>query len=172
MSEQRPVPQQFPSRRQRREQQEPPVGPLSPAPGQPRGTQPPVAQSPGSQPYGSPPRVTQQSALPPQMVSQGVTSAVPPAGYQPLAEPSGAARPATAQPNRPVLPGVPARTAANPRSPVWRTPRFRARHTSPCRAQLIIKSPARQTRQSPLLPRFLPAPGSLDTTRNPRAHPW
>lgn len=125
MSEQRPVPQQFPSRRQRREQQEPPVGPLSPAPGQP-----PVAQSPGSQPYGAPPHVPQQSALPPQMVSPGVTSAVPPAGYQPLAEPSGAARPATAQPNRPVLPGVPARPAANPpvpgaaNPPVPGTPHF------------------------------------------------
>lgn len=46
-----------------------------------------------------------------------------------------------------------------------RTPRFLARHTSPCRAQLIIKSPARQTRQSPLLPRFLPAP------RQPRHDP-
>lgn len=45
-----------------------------------------------------------------------------------------------------------------PRFPVRRTPRFLARHTSPCRAQRIIKSPTRQTRQSPLLPRFLPAP--------------
>nr|WP_282922429.1 hypothetical protein [Mobiluncus sp. Marseille-Q7826] len=172
MSEQRPVPQQFPSRRQRREQQEPPAAPLSPAPGQPRAPQPPVAQPPGAQPYGAPPRVPQQSALPPQVVSQGVTSAVPPAGLQPLAEPSGAARPAIPQSNRPVPPGVPVRPAANPPVPGAVNPRSLARHTSPCRAQRIIKSPARQTRQSPLLPRFLPAPGRLDTTRKPRAHPW
>lgn len=117
MSEQRPVPQQFPSRRQRREQQEPPVAPLSPAPGQPRVPQPPVAQPPGAQRYGVSPRVPQQSALPPQVVSQGVTSAVPPAGLQPLAEPSGAACPAIPQSNRPVPLGVPVRPAANPPVP-------------------------------------------------------
>lgn len=150
MSEQRPVPQQFPSRRQRREQQEPPVGPLSPAPGQPRGTQPP-----GSQPYGAPPRVPQQSALPPQMVSQAVTSAVPPAGYQPLAEPSGAARPATAQPNRPVLPGVPARPAANPPVPGAANPPV------PGSPHFSMSSPANHQvpdTANPAVPAFAPVP--------------
>lgn len=167
MSEQRPVPQQFPSRRQRREQQEPPVGPLSPAPGQPRGTQPP-----GSQPYGAPPRVPQQSALPPQMVSQGVTSAVPPAGYQPLAEPSGAARPATAQPNRPVLPGVPARPAANPpvpgaaNPPVPGSPHFSmsgpANHQVPDTA-----NPAVSTR--PATPALTPGEPQANPQSSPKA---
>lgn len=170
MSEQRPVPQQFPSRRQRREQQEPPVGPLSPAPGQPRGTQPP-----GSQPYGASPRVPQQSALPPQMVSQGVTSAVPPAGYQPLAEPSGAARPATAQPNRPVLPGVPARPAANP--PVPGSPHFSmsgpANHQVPGTANPAVpafapvpsRPPAASTRPA------TPAPTPGEPQANPQSSP-
>ncbi len=170
MSEQRPVPQRFPSRRQRREQQEPPVAPLSPAPGQP-----PVAQSPGSQPYGAPPRVPQQSALPPQMVSQGVTSAVPPAGYQPLAEPSGAARPATAQPNRPVLPGVPARPAANP--PVPGSPHFSmsgpANHQVPGTANPAVpafapvpsRPPAASTRPA------TPAPTPGEPQANPQSSP-
>lgn len=173
MSEQRPVPQQFPSRRQRREQQEPPVGPLSPAPGQPRGTQPP-----GSQPYGAPPRrVPQQSALPPQMVSQGVTSAVPPSGYQPLAEPSGAARPATAQPNRPVLPGVPARTAANP--PVPGSPHFSmsgpANHQVPDTANPAVpafapvpsRPPAVSTR--PATPALTPGEPQANPQSSPKA---
>lgn len=170
MSELRPVPQRFPSRRQRREQQEPPVAPLSPAPGQP-----PVAQSPGSQPYGAPPRVPQQSALPPQMVSQGVTSAVPPAGYQPLAEPSGAARPATAQPNRPVLPGVPARPAANP--PVPGSPHFSmsgpANHQVPGTANPAVpafapvpsRPPAASTRPA------TPAPTPGEPQANPQSSP-
>ena len=185
MSEQRPVPQQFPSRRQRREQQEPLVGPLSPAPGQPRGTQPPVAQSPGSQPYGASPRVPQQSALPPQMVSQGVTSAVPPAGYQPLAEPSGAARPATAQPNRPVLPGVPARPAANPpvpgaaNPPVPGSPHFSmsgpANHQVPGTANPAVpafapvpsRPPAASTR--PATPAPTPGEPQANSQSSPRA---
>lgn len=172
MSEQRPVPQQFPSRRQRREQQEPPVGPLSPAPGQPRGT-----QSPGSQPYGAPPRVPQQSALPPQMVSQGVTSAVPPAGFQPLAEPSGAARPAIAQPNRPVLPGVPARPAANP--PVPGSPHFSmsgpANHQVPGTANPAVSAfapvpsrpPAASTR--PATPAPTPGEPQANSQSSPKA---
>lgn len=164
MSEQRPVPQQFPSRRQRREQQEPPVGPLSPAPGQPRGTQPP-----GSQPYGAPPRrVPQQSALPPQMVSQGVTSAVPPAGYQPLAEPSGAARPATAQPNRPVLPGVPARPAANPPVPGAANPPV------PGSPHFSMSGPANHQvpdTANPAVPAFAPAPSRPPAAATRPANP-
>lgn len=175
MSEQRPVPQQFPSRRQRREQQEPPVGPLSPAPGQPRGTQPPVAQSPGAQPYGAPPRVPQQSALPPQVGSQGVTSAVPPAGFQPLAEPSGAARPTIPQPNRPVPRGVPARPAANP--PVPGSPHFSmsgpanqqvpgtANPAVPAFAPVPSRPPAASTRPA------TPAPTSGEPQVNPQSSP-
>ncbi|MDY6076753.1 class E sortase [Mobiluncus sp.] len=177
MSEQRPVPQQFPSRRQRREQQEPPVAPLSPAPGQPRGTQPPVAPSPGAQPYGAPPRVPQQSALPPQVVSQGVTSAVPPAGFQPLAEPSGAVRPATAQPNRPVSPGVSARPAANP--PVPGSPHFSmsgpANHQVPGTANPAVpafapvpsRPPAASTR--PATPALNPGEPQVNPQSSPKA---
>ena len=173
MSEQRPVPQQFPSRRQRREQQEPPAAPLSPAPGQPRAPQPPVAQPPGAQPYGAPPRVPQQSALPPQVVSQGVTSAVPPAGFQSHAEPSGAARPATS----PVeSSGTPRRTGA----PRGESPGPRCGEPpGPWLATLLHVGPSESSSPrhgKPGSPRFCPGsfppPGSLDTTRKPRAHPW
>lgn len=112
MSEQRPVPQRFPSRRQRRELQESPAEPLSPAPGQPRVVQPPVAQ----------PRAPQLSARPPQVSPQGVASAAPPAGFEPPTDASGAARPVPPLPNRPIPPGVPARTAANPPVPGAKNP--------------------------------------------------
>lgn len=130
MSEQRPVPQQFPSRRQRREQQQQPVAPQSipsvpplgmqpnspqapvanpPVPGS-RVTQLPVAQPPGVPPLVPQPRVTQQSVLPHHVSPQEVTSTVPPVGYQPVAKTSDTPSPASTQPTRPVPPGVAAPT--------------------------------------------------------------
>lgn len=163
MSEQRPVPQQFPSRRQRREQQEPPVGPLSPAPGQPRGTQPPLAQPAGVPPYGA-----QPSARPPQVSPQGVTRAVPPAGFQSVAETSGATRPAPPQPNRPVLPGVPARTAANPPVPGAANPPV------PGSPHFSMSGPANHQvpgTANPAVPAFAPAPSRPPAAATRPANP-
>ena len=116
MSEQRPVPQQFPSRRQRREQQQQPVAPQSIPSVPPRGMQPnspqaPVANPPvpGSRvtppPVVTPP-VAPPSAVPPRVVSPVPTSTVPPVGYQPVAKTSDTPSPASTQPTRPVPPDL------------------------------------------------------------------
>ena len=115
MSEQRPVPQQFPSRRQRREQQQPPVAPQS-IPSVPPGMQPNSPQAPVANPpvpssrVTPPPVVTPPvappSAVPPRVVSPVPTSAVSPVHYQPVAETSGAPGSASPQPTRPVPPGI------------------------------------------------------------------
>ncbi|WP_296180241.1 class E sortase [uncultured Mobiluncus sp.] len=152
MSEERPVPQRFPSRRQRRESQESsgvPLSPesLSPAPGQPPAAQPPAVQPPMTQPAGVPPYGVQPSVRPPQVAPQGVTRAVSPAGFQSPADTSGAASPASPQPNRPVPPGAPARTAANPPVPGLANPPVPglANHQVPGTA-------------NPPIPAFAPAP--------------
>lgn len=124
MSEQRPVPHQFPSRRQRRAQQESPVAPRStPAASQhSRGTQPkppqgPVASAPVSGPWAAQPPAASPSVVPPQVVSQVPTSGVSPVGSQSHAETSGTARPASSHPTRPVPPGAAGHTAMNPPVP-------------------------------------------------------
>lgn len=124
MSEQRPVPQQFPSRRQRRAQQESPVAPRSTpaASRQSRGTQPkppqgPVASTPVPGPWAAQPPVASPSVVPPQVVSQVPTSGVSPVGSQSHAETSGTARPASSHPTRPVPPGAAGHTAMNPPVP-------------------------------------------------------
>lgn len=167
MSEERPVPQRFPSRRQRRESQEPSAAPLSPAPlspeslspapGQPPAVQPP--QPSGVPPYGAQPS-SQPSVRPPQVSVQGVTRAVPPAGFQSPADTSGAARPALPHPNRPVPPGVPARNAANPPVPGLANPPVPglANHQVPGAA-------------NPAVPTFAPAPSRPQAAATRPANP-